>query len=759
MAGCPTVYRGLDLRLDRPVAIKVMSQEYAADPTFLTRFEREARSAARLDDPAVVAVYDQGRDGDVVFLVMELVDGGTLRDLLRERGPLSVPMALSVLEPVLRALSAAHTAGLVHRDVKPENVLISTRGEVKVADFGLVRAVTSTTMATGNVILGTVAYLSPEQVATGAADARSDVYAAGIVAYEMLTGHPPFSGDNAIAVAYQHVHADVPPVAAAAPGVRGGIAAAIDAATRRDPLARPRDAADFLARLQDTRAELGLRLAPAPLPRPARSGTPQGHPSLDGKSAVPVEPSTHRGPPGPPNPLPVPAESGVLDVPVVAAASPSAAVTRQAGPAPAPAAPPAPARAPDATAPTEHPRDRSARRRRGTTPADRPADLTAARSQVAGDPTRTDRLKRPLRGRRPNWRLRITLLVVLLLVVAAAAFGGWWLGGRWTSTPDVRGVAQDAAVALVRDAGLVPQLSSAPDNVVPSGKVSSAQPIAGTRQLRGSTVTMVISTGRPRVPQVAAGSTVDAATSAITAVGLHVSTDPKRDIYDDTVPRGSVIRTDPGAGDPVDIGSTVTLIRSLGAEPVPIPPVAGKQLDDARNALLVAGFTIGSSISQFDADDPAGTVIGTMPRVGSTAAHGSAVSLVLAVSLTVPSVSGMTQDSAFQTLTSQGFRPTLDDPAFDASVPAGDVITTVPMAGTRIDPADPQVGVIVSTAVTVPDLSSGDVGDARATLEGLGLGLTVHALFGVDSSIVSGQSPDAGTLVEPNSTVTVTAWP
>src|SRR6195952_2083239 len=155
-------------------------------------------------------MYDQGRDGDVVFLVMELVDGATLRDLLKQQGALSVPVALSILEPVLSALGAAHEAGLVHRDVKPENVLISSRGEVKVADFGLVRAVTSTTMATGDVILGTVAYLSPEQVSTGYADARSDVYSAGILGFEMLTGAPPFTGDNAISVAYQHVHSDVP---------------------------------------------------------------------------------------------------------------------------------------------------------------------------------------------------------------------------------------------------------------------------------------------------------------------------------------------------------------------------------------------------------------------------------------------------------------------------------------------------------------------------------------------------------------------
>ena len=190
--GMSMVYRGVDLRLDRPVAIKVMSPQYVSDPAFLSRFEREARLAASLGHAGVVAVYDQGRDGDLVFLVMELVDGGTLRDLLREQGSLSVPVTMSILEPLLAALGAAHAAGLVHRDVKPENVLISAQGAVKIADFGLVRAVSSQTMATGDVILGTVAYLSPEQVATGAADARSDVYAAGVMAYEMLTGQPPY---------------------------------------------------------------------------------------------------------------------------------------------------------------------------------------------------------------------------------------------------------------------------------------------------------------------------------------------------------------------------------------------------------------------------------------------------------------------------------------------------------------------------------------------------------------------------------------
>ncbi|MBV9845735.1 MAG: serine/threonine protein kinase, partial [Kutzneria sp.] len=190
-----TVYRGVDVRLQRPVAIKVMDPRFADDQSFIDRFVREAQTVARLHDPGVVSVYDQGvdrsPDGDTVFLVMELVDGANLRDLLRERGVLPVAVAVGVLEQVLSALAAAHRAGLVHRDVKPENVLISQDGVVKVADFGLVRAVAGATTTSDSMILGTVAYLSPEQVAAGASDARSDVYSAGILCYEMLTGAPP----------------------------------------------------------------------------------------------------------------------------------------------------------------------------------------------------------------------------------------------------------------------------------------------------------------------------------------------------------------------------------------------------------------------------------------------------------------------------------------------------------------------------------------------------------------------------------------
>ncbi|MGP4017249.1 Stk1 family PASTA domain-containing Ser/Thr kinase [Saccharopolyspora sp. 5N708] len=270
--GMSTVYRGLDTRLDRPVAIKVMDARYSGDRSFVDRFEREARSAARLHHPDIVAVYDQGvdhgPDADHVFLVMQLVEGCTLRDLIMDRrGRLPLPMALSVMAPVLSALAAAHQAGMVHRDVKPENVLIGTDGSVKVADFGLVRAAAEAGTTSGSVILGTVAYLSPEQVTTGAADARTDVYAAGIVLYEMLTGSPPYLGDTALSVAYRHVNDDVPAPSEQVPDIPPAIDDLVVRATRRDPAQRPDGAEAFLARLQQVRAELGI--APVSVPVPA----------------------------------------------------------------------------------------------------------------------------------------------------------------------------------------------------------------------------------------------------------------------------------------------------------------------------------------------------------------------------------------------------------------------------------------------------------------------------------------------------------
>ncbi|OBI14542.1 serine/threonine protein kinase [Mycobacterium sp. E2327] len=256
--GTSTVYRGLDVRLDRPVAVKVMDSRYAGDDQFLTRFQLEARTVARLKNPGLVAVYDQGMDARHPFLVMELIEGGTLRELLAERGPMPPHAVAAVLRPVLGGLAAAHRAGLVHRDVKPENVLISDDGDVKIADFGLVRAVAAAGITSTSVILGTAAYLSPEQVRDGNAGPRSDVYSAGILTYELLTGHTPFTGDSALSIAYRRLDTDVPPPSAAIDGVPAQFDELVARATARDPADRYADAIEMGADLAAIAEELAL---------------------------------------------------------------------------------------------------------------------------------------------------------------------------------------------------------------------------------------------------------------------------------------------------------------------------------------------------------------------------------------------------------------------------------------------------------------------------------------------------------------------
>jgi serine/threonine protein kinase len=294
--GMSTVYRGHDVRLDRPVALKVMDARYAGDPQFLTRFQREARAVARLKNPGLVAIYDQGGDAAHQFLVMELVEGGTLRELLGERGPMPPHAVVAVLRPVLGGLGEAHRAGLVHRDIKPENVLISDDGEVKLVDFGLVRAIAEAGITSTSVILGTASYLSPEQVAAGPTGPRSDVYSAGIMTFELLTGTTPFRGDTALAVAHQRLDHDVPPPSSVIDGVPPQFDAFIATATARDPDDRFPDASAMAEELEVIAEELNLPAFRVPAPRN----------SAQHAAATIVHPR----PPGPPSPGPRPGSAG-----------------------------------------------------------------------------------------------------------------------------------------------------------------------------------------------------------------------------------------------------------------------------------------------------------------------------------------------------------------------------------------------------------------------------------------------------------------
>ena len=265
--GMATIYRGADLRLDRTVAIKVMHPTFATDPGFVERFEREARAAARLNSPYAVAVHDQGNDAGVTYLVMEYVPGHTVRDVLRTHGALPPAQALAIIDPVLQALAAAHRAGYIHRDVKPENVLISEDGRVKVTDFGLARAIEGADSGkTHGLLLGTVAYLSPEQVEHDRTDARSDVYSAGILLYELVTGQVPFTASAPMQVAYKHVHEDVPAPSSIRPGIPVGIDELVGRATRRNPDQRFGDADAFLSAARVQRAQLPPSQPWAPSP-------------------------------------------------------------------------------------------------------------------------------------------------------------------------------------------------------------------------------------------------------------------------------------------------------------------------------------------------------------------------------------------------------------------------------------------------------------------------------------------------------------
>ena len=248
--GMATIYEGLDTRLDRKVAVKIMHPHLAQDEQFVERFIREAKASAALSHPNIVSVQDQGWNQNgtpAVFLVMELVEGHTLREYLNEQGALSVASGIQFLLPVLSALSAAHKLGIVHRDIKPDNILISKEGRIKIADFGLAKGpLLGTTMtAESSIVLGSVSYLSPEQVQRGIADARSDVYSAAITAFEIFTGEKPYAGEEPIQIAYMHVNERVPLMSTKRSGIPPELDQLIYRASNSDPDARPRDGSEF----------------------------------------------------------------------------------------------------------------------------------------------------------------------------------------------------------------------------------------------------------------------------------------------------------------------------------------------------------------------------------------------------------------------------------------------------------------------------------------------------------------------------------
>ncbi|WP_426182251.1 Stk1 family PASTA domain-containing Ser/Thr kinase [Microbacterium sp. TWP3-1-2b2] len=274
--GMATVYVATDLRLERRIALKVMHGHLSDDSVFQSRFIQEARAAARLADPHVVNVFDQGQDGELAYLVMEYLPGITLRELMREQRRLTIPQTITIMDAILAGLAAAHKAGIVHRDVKPENVLLAEDGRIKIGDFGLARATTANT-ATGQQLLGTIAYLAPELVTRGTADARSDIYALGIMLYEMLVGEQPYKGEQPMQIAFQHATESVPRPSARNPGVPEQLDELVLWSTEKSPDERPNDAQEMLDRLREIERSLGVSpAAVATTTTPIRSQSDSG---------------------------------------------------------------------------------------------------------------------------------------------------------------------------------------------------------------------------------------------------------------------------------------------------------------------------------------------------------------------------------------------------------------------------------------------------------------------------------------------------
>ncbi|MFF3780448.1 Stk1 family PASTA domain-containing Ser/Thr kinase [Streptomyces sp. NPDC001933] len=576
VGGMATVYRAVDTRLDRVLALKVMHPALATDASFVERFIREAKSVARLAHPNVVAVFDQGAQGQYVYLAMEYVAGCTLRDVLRDRGALQPRAALDILEPVLAALGAAHRAGFVHRDMKPENVLIGDDGRVKVADFGLVRAVGAVTSTTGS-ILGTVSYLAPEQIENGTADTRTDVYACGVVLYEMLTGSKPHGGDTPAQVLYQHLNEAVPSPSAAVPGLPAELDGLVASATARDPEARPFDAVALLAETRAARSGL----TDAQLDAVPPQATAEVHDAAEDRTSViprllpagqGVSHHTSRlemPPPVPPRTTPEdrrrrgPRRSVIaLVVAVLLALGIGTGVWYiNSGQF---------TRVPSLLGQTEKDaRQRLTKAGLELKDVDRAYSDTVERGKViSSDPGSGDRV-------RGNDAVKI--------VVSR--------GPEIVKVPDLRDLSIADARQELKKAGLVPGMITKEFNEeTVRGDVIRTDPVAGTERHPDTAVALHVSKGAPvDVPDVS-GLSVEDATAALADEGLKAKVLPDR--VNSPEVAGDIARQSPGAGSEAAEGDTITLTVSDGPRMIDVPDITGKDVDEATGELEAAGFEV-----------------------------------------------------------------------------------------------------------------------------------------------------------------------
>ena len=567
--GMGTIYEGLDTRLDRKVAVKVMHPHLAQDEEFISRFIREAKAAASLSHPNIVNVMDQGWNQSgipAVFLVMELVEGQTLRELIASKGNFSVTETINYLSPVVNALAAAHKIGIVHRDIKPENILISNDGRIKIADFGLARGTNlgQTMTAEASVILGSVSYLSPEQVQRGISDSRSDIYSVGVMAFEMLTGKRPHISDSPLQIAYMHVNEDIPKVSSKGIKLPKELDELIFAATSRNPDDRPADAENFASHLRNiqikfdpTKQQMSLELD-----LPIRKEVPKS-----AKKVVPVEEE----------------------------------VTRE-------------------------------------------ITMPVKREKSVKEP-KIKRERKPRKG----------LMKVAVVLAIAIGFGGWWnmIGpGSKVTVPSLVGGTLDDAANLLKPVGLSSDVSSQEfSEDIDKGVIISTKPAGGDKVSEGGIVHLTLSKGPERytVPSVAQ-LTAEAATKLLSTI--PVATPLVQEIFNDKIPKGFVIGTEPASGSQVKRGAGIKIIVSKGIEQIGLINFVNKSGEEAINTLNDAGFKVTAKYV-FSEKVPLGAVVSQDPAVAKDYPKGTSVSVNISKGsayVFIPNVYSLSETKAKVTL-------------------------------------------------------------------------------------------------------------
>ncbi len=594
--GMATVYLADDQRLTRTVAVKVMHEGLGDDQDFIGKFDREARAAARLSHPNVVSVFDQGLHRGRPYIVMEYVEGCTLRHMITREGSFSPERALELLIPVTSAVAAAHESGMIHRDIKPENILISDRGQIKVADFGLARAVSAQTATATGMLIGTVSYIAPELVTHGKADPRCDVYALGVVLYEMLTGTKPHTGDNPIQVAYAHVHKAIPAPSTAVKtswresrnGIPPYLDAVVTSAAARRPSDRPTDARVLLDHLRQAREALdrGVMDDPALTARMQRTT---------------LDPENHIT-----EPVPLREEHGEHRTPTLRF-TPSTPVS--------PGFP----------------------------------EITDGMPYYDGP------VEKPAAPARP--RRRWVGLIAGLLAVLLVGSGLWWVfAGQYTTTPALAQLNQAQAKSAAAQAGLQITFDSEYSESVPSGLIARTDPAAGDRVVHGGTVKAFVSKGPERyVVPALRGLDLPTATDNLTR--LHLAVGTVTQAFDDTVEAGKVISSSVDEGTPLKPGTAVDLVLSEGPAPVTLADWTNKAAKDATAALKAQGLKVVSE-QQNNADIDKGNVISQNPPAGEVH-RGDTITLVVSkgpVMKVVPRTRGYSLDRARETLTKAGFK-------------------------------------------------------------------------------------------------------